>query len=234
MKEQSPRSEVRLEFLLGKLDGLLLSLSSLLSIIYAVITITIHGVLILAFFIPISVLYFVPLWIGYIRGSITLDSRLERLEERIRGWIYLFGGTLGYVAHFSVLALLKWHILPFPQIYTKLLLFPLIALITLGVSFFLLYKRSFPGLLLHKLIYQRLDIEKPQYNTEKIVRLTNRNAIYLGVWLYGFSLLLARYHYMLVTMSILGLLLLGLAITMIQGERKIRHLMNKVISPTSQ
>lgn len=233
MKERSPRSEVRLEFLLGKVDALLLSIGSLLSILYAFVTIILHGFLILAFFIPLSVLYFVPVWIGYIRGAITLDSRLERLEERIRGWIYLFGGTLGYVAHFVLLVLLEWHILPLPRIYSNLFNFALIALLTIGISFFILFKHSFPGLLLHRIFYRRLDLQMPSYKSEKIVRLTNRNAIYLGVWLYGLSLFLARFHYTLLSMGIFTPLLVGLAIVMIHGERRIRQYMNNAIAPTS-
>lgn len=221
---------MRLEFIINRLDNLLLSLLSILSIVYAVLNTTLHGELIFFYFIPIMILYVLPLWIGYIRGAITLDYRLERLEERIKGWIYLIGGTIGYLAHFVVLRIFEVYLFPQPSLMVKIFLFVGIIAISLAVLYFSFFKMGFPGFFLHREIYQHLKQKTPPYDTETIVRLTNRNALLLGVWLYSFSLLLAKYREppWLGILIVLSLIILCIAI--ILGEIKIRKRVNTAVN----
>lgn len=220
---------MRLEFIINRLDSLLLSLLSILSIVYAVLNTALHGDLIFFYFIPITILYGVPLWIGYIRGAITLDYRLERLEERIKGWVYLIGGTIGYIAHYVVLRIFEVYLLPHPNLMVKIFLFVGVIAIVIGTLYLSLFKWGFPGIFLHEEIYQHLKLKTPPYDTETIVKLTNRNALLLGVWLYSFSLLLAKYKKPLWLGILIVLFLFALCIAILLGEIKIRERVNTAI-----
>ncbi len=220
---------MRLEFILNRLDSLLLSLISLLSIVYAILNTTFHGTLLLFYFVPIAILYVIPVWIAYIRGAVILDYRLERLEERIKGWTYLIGGTIGYLAHFVVLRIFEVYLLPPPNLMVKLLLFVGIIGIIIGILYLLFLKGEFPGEFLHKELYQHLKMEAPPYDTETIVKLTNRNALLLGIWLYSFTLFLARYREPLWVGSLITLLLILLLIAIALGEIDIRRRVNTAI-----
>lgn len=221
---------MRLEFVINRLDSLLLSLISLLSIVYAVLNTTLHGDLILFYFIPITILYGIPIWIGYIRGSIILDYRLERLEERIKGWTYLIGGTIGYLAHFVVLRLFEVYLFPHPHLIVKLLLFVGIIGIVIMTLYYFFFKRGFPGIFLHRELYRFLKVKAPPYDTETIVTLTNRNALLLGIWLYSFSLLLAKYREPLWLGILIVLLLIIVCGAVILEEIRIREKVKNAIA----
>jgi hypothetical protein len=78
---------------LSKLDSALLFFSSSLSLAFGV-GYALLGIEWLRFYIPMLLLgWFMPIYIGYVRGSIILDS----VEERIRGWIYFIVGLGFYV-----------------------------------------------------------------------------------------------------------------------------------------
>lgn len=230
MNAEEASSDVRLEFILNRLDGLLLSVVSVLSIIYGVINTSIHRSLILVYFIPIVILYFIPIWIGYIRGAIILDRRVERLEERIRGWIYLFGGTVGYLSHFIVIILLERVILPTPNIFVKLFLFTLVVVLTLGFTYLLFLKRKFPARKLHKTMYRHLALHSPPYSTDKIINISNRNALLLGVWLYSFTLFIARIRKTILSGVLISLLLFIVLVALIYGERSVRCYVRSAIT----
>lgn len=72
-------------------------------------------------------------------------------------------------------------------------------------------------------------MEAPPYDTETIVKLTNRNALLLGIWLYSFTLFLARYREQLWVGIIIALLLILLFIAIVLGEIDIRRRVNTAI-----
>ena len=75
------------------LDTALLFFSSSLGLCFTLIHIFL-GELALLYFLPTLFLgWFMPIYIGFIRGSLTLDL----VEERVRGWIYLTTGVGLYV-----------------------------------------------------------------------------------------------------------------------------------------
>lgn len=82
------------KLLLGKIDTLLLFLSSSISITFAIGN-AILGVEWVAYFLPLIFLgWFMPVYIGYIRGAIIPVQ--YPVTERIRGWIYLIAGAGTY------------------------------------------------------------------------------------------------------------------------------------------
>jgi len=85
--------DLELRLRLGKIDSLILFLPSLLGLAYSLLQYSVIGTRLLTYYIP--VLFFgipLPIYIGYIRGAIRLDS----IVERARGWIYLAAGILSY------------------------------------------------------------------------------------------------------------------------------------------
>ena len=93
------------------LDTALLFFSSSLGLCFTLIHIFL-GELALLYFLPTLFLgWFMPIYIGFIRGSLTLDL----VEERVRGWIYLTTGVGLYVI-FMLISIFEL------QIWVKLLL----------------------------------------------------------------------------------------------------------------
>lgn len=77
-----------------KLDYLLLHMSSLLGIIFIFIQNLVGGIKALLLFFPLIIFVIIlPIYVGYIRGVIILNS----IIERARGWSYLFIGTNFYI-----------------------------------------------------------------------------------------------------------------------------------------
>ena len=88
------RATFEREMKLDKLDTLLLSLSSSLSLVVTIVA-ALQDIRWLIHFIPILVpAWIMPIYIGYIRGALILD----RLEERVRGWTYFVAGAGFYAA----------------------------------------------------------------------------------------------------------------------------------------
>ena len=84
---------------IDKTDYLLLHISSLLSIIFIFFQILVGGTKALVLFIPlIFLILIIPIYVGYIRGAITLDSNIER----VRGWIYLLIGSSYYFLYIGL------------------------------------------------------------------------------------------------------------------------------------
>ena len=79
----------------SSLDTALLFFSSSVSILFTLIS-TLFGKSVLLLFLPTLFLgWFMPVYTGFIRGSLILDL----IEERVRGWIYLIQGAGLYVSY---------------------------------------------------------------------------------------------------------------------------------------
>jgi hypothetical protein len=82
-----------------QLDRLLLSATSLLGIFFGITQSILDKIDALTFFILLLILiWIVPIYIGYIRGTIIYNN----IVERFRGWVYFLGGTLIYILFSSV------------------------------------------------------------------------------------------------------------------------------------
>ena len=91
----------------GKLDSLLLFLSSSLAIVFGIVQATIGGYNSIIFFIPLLFTgWLMPVYVGYLRGAILLDS----VVERIRGWVYLTSGIGAYITYHIAVRLLALHL----------------------------------------------------------------------------------------------------------------------------
>ena len=86
-----------LKEIIDKLDDLFLYLSTVPTILFTVIQAA-SGEKMLLVFLPILIPTFVALYIGYIRGAITVNT----IEERMRGWIYLIAAVLFYPIHYCI------------------------------------------------------------------------------------------------------------------------------------
>lgn len=86
------------KFRVNNLDMALLYTSTLISLFFALLN-SLFGTYLLITFLPLlSVGLIIPIWVGFVKGSITLD----RPEERTIGWIYLIIGTSTYVCLFII------------------------------------------------------------------------------------------------------------------------------------
>ena len=95
MDTEEAVKKIEAKLRIGKLDSLLLFISSSLSLVFAIMQIIIGGYNSIIFFIPLLFLgWFMPVYIGYLRGAILLDS----VVERIRGWLYLVIGAGFYIS----------------------------------------------------------------------------------------------------------------------------------------
>lgn len=109
---------------MDRLDTLLLFFSSSLSIGFSLIF-AFFGKEVLFSFLPALFLGWVmPIYVGYVRGSLILDQ----IEERVRGWIYLIMGTGLY----SVLTV-------FFLVLNKTDSSSRLVLVSLGIEAFLIY-----------------------------------------------------------------------------------------------
>ena len=101
-KMRELREYIERKLMLAKLDSALLFFSSSLSIAFGVGYGWLGGKW-LQYYLPMLLLgWFMPVYIGYVRGSLIEDS----IEERVRGWIYFIMGLGYYIASplFAVLA----------------------------------------------------------------------------------------------------------------------------------
>jgi hypothetical protein len=77
----------------GKLDDLLLSLSSASGILISLFQAVLGGADFVVVAIPILIVgWALPIYVGYFKGALQ-----ENLQERIRGWLFLIIGAIGYV-----------------------------------------------------------------------------------------------------------------------------------------
>ena len=77
-----------------KLDTLLLFFASSLGIGFTIISAILRYQDLLIFLPTLFLGWFMPIYVGYVRGSLILDSA----QERARGWIYLSIGTVLYIS----------------------------------------------------------------------------------------------------------------------------------------
>jgi len=96
----SEYSDPHLKEIVDKLDDLFLYLSTVPTILFTVIQVAL-GEEMLIYFLPILIPTFVALYIGYIRGAITVNT----LGERFRGWMYLIAAILLYPAYYCIIYL---------------------------------------------------------------------------------------------------------------------------------
>ena len=103
-EEAVRRIETKLR--IGKLDSLLLFLSSFLGLGLGLLQLVCGGIGVFVFFLPLLFLIsVVPIYIGYIRGSILLDS----IVERIRGWFYLMLAGGYYIGCAVILSIVDYY-----------------------------------------------------------------------------------------------------------------------------
>lgn len=117
-----------------KSDNLLLHITSLNGVLFIFFQIFIGGTKAILLFIPLTIFVIVlPIYIGYIRGALFLDSNIER----IRGWIYLISGTMMYIINIGYIALKNFSINGIPSIW----ILPFILSICTGIiTIYLWYK----------------------------------------------------------------------------------------------
>ena len=90
---------------IGKLDSLLLYLTSLFGLLFSLIQALGFGIEGVIHLIPLLFSgMFLPIYFGYIRGVIMTDS----LEERIRGWLYLICSIPFYLVPQISQTISKW------------------------------------------------------------------------------------------------------------------------------
>jgi len=83
---------------LEKLDNAFLFLISFVGIIFSIVQIYAKGLMGFIEILPLLFLgMLLPFYIGYLKGSIAVDS----IAERARGWIYLMIGISAYFAFFT-------------------------------------------------------------------------------------------------------------------------------------
>jgi hypothetical protein len=79
---------------IDRLDRLLLHVTSLLGIIFGLSQVIFGDIESIIFFIPfVLLIWFIPVYYGYIYGAIVYDN----IFLRYKGWIYFFGGFFVYV-----------------------------------------------------------------------------------------------------------------------------------------
>jgi hypothetical protein len=82
------------KFRVSKLDSTLLFFCSSLSLLFGLLQSYFGGIQTLIYFIPILIIgWFLPIYIGYIRGALLYDS----VTDRAVGWIYFLFGSIFYV-----------------------------------------------------------------------------------------------------------------------------------------
>jgi len=104
MKEDVLIDEIRRMMRLGKLDSLLLFASSFSGLIFSLLQVVLGGLNAIIYFLPFLVsITFMSIYIGYIRGGITID----KIEERVRGWVYLIVGSIAYSFYLFIINLYR-------------------------------------------------------------------------------------------------------------------------------
>lgn len=149
-----------------KLDTLLLFSSSSLSIVFTIIS-AILRYQDLVIFLPILFLsLFMPIYVGYVRGSLILDSA----QERARGWIYLIIGSVLYISTVVITMVLPDVVSSFVYLVSFLSVVIFLAI--------LMYFSIFKNIIGNKI----LDIlgQKPTDETDHSFFLTFTSSVFLA------------------------------------------------------
>jgi len=96
-------TDSHLKEIIDKLDDLFLYLSTVPTILFTIIQAALGEEMLLVF-LPILIPTFVALYIGYIRGAITVNT----IGERLRGWVYLIVTILFYPIYYCVTYSYLW------------------------------------------------------------------------------------------------------------------------------
>lgn len=177
------------EMKLQNLDSLLLFLASILGFLFSFIYVLFGYLEVALAFIPVIILGLViPIYVGYIRGGIILDT----LEERVRGWIYFIAGVVVYLLQ-GIVWLLEQMLLKTPSPHGNLLTGFMTALGPFFVGWLI-----GTGKLTHWIsnsIFEVFD-QKITTLTEKIFDDTTESAFYASIYLFfSFSLYMTRVPY---------------------------------------
>lgn len=142
MESQIIREHIDRKLKIGKLDSFFLFLVSSIGLLFSGIQIALKlkdSLSYFLYFFPILMIgWFVPLWIGYVRGSILYDSAIERT----RGWIYFIYGIPTYFVYtisFQYISLFKETLL-YIVIMIMMILIYVIDFSLVNVSFTLAKK----------------------------------------------------------------------------------------------
>jgi hypothetical protein len=123
-------NEGRMDKQKEQLDRLLLSATSLLGIFFGITQSILDKIDALTFFILLLILiWIVPIYIGYIRGTIIYNN----IVERFRGWVYFLGGTLIYILFSSVYYLKR------PIMNLSTLDYFLVIILIFGIFYFIVF-----------------------------------------------------------------------------------------------
>ena len=159
------------------LDNALLFFSTFIGLLFTIIS-TLWRDLLYYFLPTLFIGWFLPVYIGFIRGSLIKDS----VEERVRGWIYLIAGTGLYLSCITIIVITK-------DIGKRLDL----SIVTIFVSFILF------GIIVHCIIvpwiHRIFDIElsseiKESYTT------TFYSAIYIYIFFVSLLLIIENPLYL--------------------------------------
>lgn len=83
----------------NNLDNALLFFTSSFGIVFGFFQVLLGDIDVLIFFIPLYLLgWFMPMYIGYIRGNLVFDSTYER----VRGWIYYYESLFLYASYVCI------------------------------------------------------------------------------------------------------------------------------------
>lgn len=163
------------------------------------------------FFLLLIIGLAIPIYIGYVRGGIVLDT----LEERVRGWIYFLYGVTVYVVSIALGFVSQLMLGTVVEIFSGLLAFTGTFLLSyyLGVG---KLRRWFC-----QMIFKIFDREMTKV-TEKIYSDTARSAFYTAVLLYAaFAVSMFATSDMFTVCSVVVLISLAIALFAI-SERIMR------------
>ena len=215
-KTSELREYLERKLTLAKLDSALLFFSSSLSIAFGV-GYGFLGAKWLQYYLPMLLLgWFMPVYIGYVRGSLIKDS----VEERVRGWIYFTMG-LGYYIVSPLLGVFVEEILKL-GLYTSFVT----AIPSLIIGYFL-------GTLHPKVVYDIFKIKRKDIRKEvkEAFTETRFSALFLAISLMFISTVDWSKFYekpdlLTNTLETVMILILGtFLVLMITGERKARKLL---------
>ena len=208
---------------LSKLDSALVFFSSSLSLAFGV-GYALLGIEWLRFYLPMLLLgWFMPIYIGYVRGSIILDS----VEERIRGWIYFITGLGLYVINpLSIFLLGK--IFGSDSYFVYLIIFPESLIVGYSIG----YLSATVIADIFKVRYKDLQKETKEAFSETRLSAILLSNLLIPISTIDFSKFTISLNFALVFQIISVFVYLLLLVLIIRFEKKARRLLRNLNSPT--